>query len=327
MAQLPITSGNNETKGPIHPVQPSANGKRQLADSRRDVRFASQGRNDTTNLLADDLDPLDELTVGAPQDLTSFLNFEEQDLEEDFAAGLDIPMDDLTQLDIFSSNPPQRRTYTFLPFYAFRTRDEDKDMKMKKMKTDCKLNFQLTSLLLEKELLNNRKQASPKKALESQTLGCHSRRQEKRHGIPDKLYTSQPQDGATSLDWATLAKYCTKIWSDLFLPVPHSISFTICSSFETSSLVGKLLPWLPAAPGFAIFSFSNNSPPKSSSRLRPCINPFKSGRLSISLRNAASALAKLFLLRNSSMTSTLESSIFELQQQGNKTLILQEWSS
>ncbi|XP_024990144.1 uncharacterized protein LOC112524526 isoform X2 [Cynara cardunculus var. scolymus] len=101
MAQLPITSGNNETKGPIHPVQPSANGKRQLADSRRDVRFASQGRNDTTNLLADDLDPLDELTVGAPQDLTSFLNFEEQDLEEDFAAGLDIPMDDLTQLDMF----------------------------------------------------------------------------------------------------------------------------------------------------------------------------------------------------------------------------------
>ncbi|KAI3734618.1 hypothetical protein L6452_14091 [Arctium lappa] len=98
MAQLP---GNNKIKGPIHPVQPSANGNSQLADSRRDVRFASQGRNDSTNLSADDLDPLDELTVGAPQDLTSFLNFEEQDLEEDFAAGLDIPMDDLTQLDMF----------------------------------------------------------------------------------------------------------------------------------------------------------------------------------------------------------------------------------
>ncbi|KAJ0889352.1 hypothetical protein HanRHA438_Chr09g0411961 [Helianthus annuus] len=43
-----------------------------------------------------------------------------------------------------------------------------------------------------------------------------------------------------------------------------------------------------------------------------CIKPFRSGRLSISELNAASALANLFFLRNSSMASTFKSAISEL---------------
>ncbi|KAI3816872.1 hypothetical protein L1987_10656 [Smallanthus sonchifolius] len=56
----------------------------------------------TSNKLVNDLEPLDEMGVGTdlgvPHDLTSFLNFDEQDPEVDFTAGLDIPMDDLTEL-------------------------------------------------------------------------------------------------------------------------------------------------------------------------------------------------------------------------------------
>ncbi|KAI3730224.1 hypothetical protein L1987_61393 [Smallanthus sonchifolius] len=56
----------------------------------------------TSNKLVNDLEPLDEMGVGndlgVPHDLTSFLNFDEQDPEVDFTAGLDIPMDDLTEL-------------------------------------------------------------------------------------------------------------------------------------------------------------------------------------------------------------------------------------
>ena len=55
-------------------------------------------RIDSTSLSGDDVDTLDELGVAGPHDLTSFLNFEDQDPEEDFAGGLDIPMDDLTDL-------------------------------------------------------------------------------------------------------------------------------------------------------------------------------------------------------------------------------------
>ncbi|XP_076920768.1 uncharacterized protein LOC143581985 isoform X2 [Bidens hawaiensis] len=58
--------------------------------------------NKNNNDLISDLDPLDEIGVGTdlgvPQDLNSFLNFDDQDTEVDFAAGLDIPMDDLTEL-------------------------------------------------------------------------------------------------------------------------------------------------------------------------------------------------------------------------------------
>ncbi|KAJ0866382.1 hypothetical protein HanRHA438_Chr12g0551041 [Helianthus annuus] len=75
------------------------------------------------------------------------------------------------------------------------------------------------------------------------------------------------------------------------------------------SLVEEPFPWLPA-----VLTFSNNLLPKSLSfRFRSCIKPFKSGRLSISDLNAASALANLFFLRNSSMASTFESAISELQ--------------
>ncbi|PWA88747.1 hypothetical protein CTI12_AA115240 [Artemisia annua] len=75
------------TTHPTGPTWPSSKVPSQVAD-----------RTDSTNLLGDDVDPLDELGVAGPHDLTSFLNFEDQDPEEDFAGGLDIPMDDLTDL-------------------------------------------------------------------------------------------------------------------------------------------------------------------------------------------------------------------------------------
>lgn len=89
----PPASGNrvvNRPTGTTHPTGPtwpSSKVPSQVAD-----------RTDSTNLLGDDVDPLDELGVAGPHDLTSFLNFEDQDPEEDFAGGLDIPMDDLTDL-------------------------------------------------------------------------------------------------------------------------------------------------------------------------------------------------------------------------------------
>nr|GEU44066.1 hypothetical protein [Tanacetum cinerariifolium] len=89
----PPASGNrvvNRPTGTTHPTGPtwpSSNVPSQVAD-----------RTDSTNLLGDDVDPLDELGVAGPHDFTSFLNFEEQDPEEDFTGGLDIPMDDLTDL-------------------------------------------------------------------------------------------------------------------------------------------------------------------------------------------------------------------------------------
>ncbi|KAK1416565.1 hypothetical protein QVD17_32356 [Tagetes erecta] len=64
--------------------------------------MSSSSSANRTNHLVNDLDPLDEMAVGTdlavPQDLNSFLNFDEQDPEVDFTAGLDIPMDDLTEL-------------------------------------------------------------------------------------------------------------------------------------------------------------------------------------------------------------------------------------
>nr|XP_043635419.1 uncharacterized protein LOC122606635 isoform X2 [Erigeron canadensis] len=96
-SQIPTSvngSGNKPTRSthPTGPTWPSSNGTSHLM---------SQGT-DPTNPILDDLDPLDELGVGAdlggPADLNSFLNFDDQDIEEDFAGGLDIPMDDLTTL-------------------------------------------------------------------------------------------------------------------------------------------------------------------------------------------------------------------------------------
>ncbi|XP_076926725.1 uncharacterized protein LOC143590006 [Bidens hawaiensis] len=82
----PRNKSDNKQTGTTHPTGP----KWQTSSNRNN------------NDLINDLDPLDEMGVGAdlgvPQDLNSFLNFDEQDPEGDFAAGLDIPMDDLTEL-------------------------------------------------------------------------------------------------------------------------------------------------------------------------------------------------------------------------------------
>ncbi|KAI3705257.1 hypothetical protein L1987_75491 [Smallanthus sonchifolius] len=90
--QIP-TSGNgciNQSTRSLHPVQPSLNGP----NHKRDVRMEF---GDPLN----DLDPIDELGVGGPQDLSSLLNFDEDELQDHFSAGLEIPMDDLTELNMF----------------------------------------------------------------------------------------------------------------------------------------------------------------------------------------------------------------------------------
>lgn len=98
-AGLPM-SGNgfgNQCTRTLHPVQPSVNVER------RDIRMVSQESKDMMPLH--DLDPLEELGVGpelgGPQDLSSLLNFDEEELQDQYTAGLDIPMDDLAELNMF----------------------------------------------------------------------------------------------------------------------------------------------------------------------------------------------------------------------------------
>ncbi|KAM7463800.1 hypothetical protein LguiA_031921 [Lonicera macranthoides] len=59
-----------------------------------------------TNLPLNDLDPIEELGVSTDignghEDLSSLLNFEDDGLQEHFSAGLEIPMDDLSGLNMF----------------------------------------------------------------------------------------------------------------------------------------------------------------------------------------------------------------------------------
>ncbi|XP_076936838.1 uncharacterized protein LOC143604157 [Bidens hawaiensis] len=82
------TSGSgcgNQSARSLHPVQPSLNGP----NHNRDV--------DPLH----DLDQIEELGVGGPQDLSSLLNFDDEELQDDFSAGLEIPMDNLTELNMF----------------------------------------------------------------------------------------------------------------------------------------------------------------------------------------------------------------------------------
>lgn len=83
----PRNKSDNKHTGTTHPTGPN---------------WMTSSSANRTNHLANDLDPLDEMAagtdLGVPQDLNSFLNFDEQDPEVDFTAGLDIPMDDLTEL-------------------------------------------------------------------------------------------------------------------------------------------------------------------------------------------------------------------------------------
>ncbi|XP_058204443.1 uncharacterized protein LOC131318578 isoform X2 [Rhododendron vialii] len=118
-AQL-STSGNgfvskyNET---THPVYPSAAGSGDLVTNgsvnKRELGFMSPGTipqdlpketktMDFTNLQLPDMDSIDDLDVGTDleggQDLCSWLNFDEDGLQDHDSEGLAIPMDDLTEL-------------------------------------------------------------------------------------------------------------------------------------------------------------------------------------------------------------------------------------
>ncbi|XP_071685825.1 uncharacterized protein [Rutidosis leptorrhynchoides] len=91
----PNNESSNRSTHPTGPTWPSSKGASQL-----DTR-SNEGTGHTNPSL-DDLDPLDDLGVGGdlggPADFDSFLNIDDHDLDEDFAGGLDIPMDDLTEL-------------------------------------------------------------------------------------------------------------------------------------------------------------------------------------------------------------------------------------
>lgn len=108
----PPTPGSgfvNQSTRSLHPVQPSLNGPNYNdGDTRRDIRKVSHDANEPQEIVdpLHELDPIDELgVVGAeldgPQDLSSLLNFDEEDLQDHYSAGLEIPMDDLTELNMF----------------------------------------------------------------------------------------------------------------------------------------------------------------------------------------------------------------------------------
>ncbi|KAI7747597.1 hypothetical protein M8C21_019113, partial [Ambrosia artemisiifolia] len=92
------TSGNgciNQSTRSLHPVQNhrhilNGNGPQEMSKESMEIIDPLH-----------DLDPIDELGVGGPQDLSSLLNFDEDELQDHFSAGLEIPMDDLTELNMF----------------------------------------------------------------------------------------------------------------------------------------------------------------------------------------------------------------------------------
>lgn len=120
-AQL-STSGNgvlNKFAGTTHPVYVPPSSTSQLTNNggnrKRDDRMVSHG-NSSQDISKDnkgavdtttkDLDSVDELGVNADlggneQDLNSLLSFDDDGLQDHFSAGLDIPMDDLFELDMF----------------------------------------------------------------------------------------------------------------------------------------------------------------------------------------------------------------------------------
>lgn len=91
-----------------HPVYPSANSSSELVNTsgnKREVRFISPGNvpQDLSDERKEPMDiidlPLHELDPIEHQE--DFFNFEEDGLEDDFSAGLEIPMDDLSSLNMF----------------------------------------------------------------------------------------------------------------------------------------------------------------------------------------------------------------------------------
>ncbi|KAF5770550.1 hypothetical protein HanXRQr2_Chr14g0660661 [Helianthus annuus] len=86
----------NQSTRSLHPVQPSL-----IRESRLERSSVTQESNGGTQDIDPLLDPIDELGVGGPQDLSSLLNFDDEELQDHFSAGLEIPMDDLTELNMF----------------------------------------------------------------------------------------------------------------------------------------------------------------------------------------------------------------------------------
>lgn len=108
-AQAPA-SGNgfvNQFPRTLHPVGPhlqlSVNGPNH--NSGHGPQGTSKEIIESTDLSLQDLDPMDELVVGTDlggaQDLSSLLNFDEEELQDHYSAGLEIPMDDLSELNMF----------------------------------------------------------------------------------------------------------------------------------------------------------------------------------------------------------------------------------
>ncbi|XP_051119984.1 uncharacterized protein LOC127243833 [Andrographis paniculata] len=104
-AQL-STSGNTYLENLPEPNTAPAN---STISKRKDVRFMSTANGPSAKESADfdnlQLDGIDEALVdpdgGAPQDLNSWFNFEVDPMQDHNIAGLDIPMDDLSELQMF----------------------------------------------------------------------------------------------------------------------------------------------------------------------------------------------------------------------------------
>ncbi|THG08854.1 hypothetical protein TEA_017880 [Camellia sinensis var. sinensis] len=117
-AQL-STSGNgfNKFTETTHPVYPSSTGSRDLVtnggNNKREVKGTisqdspkeTNEAMDFTNFPMPELDSIDELGVGADlgghHDLMSLLNFDEDGLQDLELEGLAIPMDDISELNMF----------------------------------------------------------------------------------------------------------------------------------------------------------------------------------------------------------------------------------
>lgn len=99
-----------------HPTGPGSTNN-SGGSKRKDVRFMSSVNGpsapsqemkevtDLANLPLGNIGGIDELDVdaeiGAPHDINSWFNFEVDGLQDHNAAGLDIPMDDLSELNMF----------------------------------------------------------------------------------------------------------------------------------------------------------------------------------------------------------------------------------
>ncbi|KAA8539132.1 hypothetical protein F0562_025824 [Nyssa sinensis] len=100
----------SETTNPVYP----SSGVTNNSDRKREVGLMSPGNipqnssmeiKGPVDLQLQELDSIEELGVGpdlgAPQDLSSWFNFDEDGLQDHDSMGLEIPMDDLSELNMF----------------------------------------------------------------------------------------------------------------------------------------------------------------------------------------------------------------------------------